>query len=258
MQHTQANASQRTSLEWLSSSDYATQQSDIIKRRQEGTGQWFLDAPEVVQWLKESKATLFCPGIPGAGKTMVAAIVVNQLLQSAVREEYGVAYIYCNYKSQANQDTASMLAALVKQLSQGRPSALSLVEKFHLEHASRGVRPSLENIFIVLRDVVMHLSYVYIVVDALDECQIKSRRQLVSKLLDLQKVADVRLMVTSRFVPDVEDAFRTALRLEVKAIDEDVKQFVVSQMRWLPNCIQRNSALQEMVQEKIVKATDGV
>jgi hypothetical protein len=63
VQREQISASQRIILEWISSSDYPAQQSDIIKRRQEGTGQWFLDAPEVAQWLSEAKTTLFCPGI---------------------------------------------------------------------------------------------------------------------------------------------------------------------------------------------------
>jgi hypothetical protein len=54
-------------------------------------------------------------------------------------------------------------------------------------------------------------------------------------------------MVTSRFVPDVEDAFRSALRLEVKASDEDVKQFVVSQIHRLPGFVQRSAPLQKLV-----------
>jgi Cdc6-like AAA superfamily ATPase len=120
VQHTQATASQCTILAWISSSNYPAQQSDIIQRRQEGTGQWFLDAPEVARWLKEAKTTLFCPGIPGAGKTMVAAIAVDQLLDSAQNGAYGVAYVYCNYKSQADQDIVSILAAILKQLNHAR------------------------------------------------------------------------------------------------------------------------------------------
>ena len=135
MQQVQVTASQRILLEWISSSDYPAQQSDIIKRRQEGTGQWFLDAPEVARWLDDAKTTLFCPGIPGAGKTMVAAIAVDQLLDSAKNGAYGVAYVYCNYKSQADQDIVSILAALLKQLVQSRPSTLGPVEQLHQKHA---------------------------------------------------------------------------------------------------------------------------
>ncbi|KAF2022679.1 hypothetical protein EK21DRAFT_105656 [Setomelanomma holmii] len=258
VQQVQVTATQRNLLEWISSSDYPAQQSDIIKRRQEGTGQWFLDAPEVARWLSEAKATLFCPGIPGAGKTMVAAIVIDHLLNSAQDSAFGVAYVYCNYKPQEDQDTASILTAILKQLGQGRPSALGPVERLHHEHASCGTRPSLDDTFSALQDVLAQYPYVHIVVDALDECQNETRRMLCTKLLDLQKGADVRLMVTSRFVPDVEDALKPALRLEVEASDEDVKQFVVGRMYQLPACIQRDVALQDLVQKQIVEAVDGM
>jgi Cdc6-like AAA superfamily ATPase len=258
VQHEQVAVSQRIFLDWISSSDYPSQQSDIIKRRQEGTGQWFLDAPEVARWLSEAKATLFCPGIPGAGKTMVAAIAINYLLDSAQNSSYGVAYVYCNYKSQAEQDTASILAAILKQLGQGRPSALGPVERLHKKHASRGTRPSLDDVFSALRDVVAQYPYVFIAIDALDELQRETRRQLLSKLHALQKEADVRLIVTSRFVPDVEDALRPAIRLEIRASNEDIKQFVVGRICWLPRCVQRNKALQDLVQERVVEAVDGM
>ncbi|KAH8728164.1 ankyrin repeat domain-containing protein [Phaeosphaeriaceae sp. PMI808] len=258
VQHGQATASQRMLLEWISSSDYPAQQSDMIKRRQEKTCQWFLDAPEVARWLNEVKTTLFCPGIPGAGKTMVAAVAVDHLLSSARNDTHGVAYVYCNYKSQADQDAASMLAAILKQLVQGRLSTLGSIEQLHQKHANRGTKPSLDGIYSVLRDVLAQYPYVYIVVDALDECQSEIRRQLLAKLFDLQKGADVRLMATSRFIPDVEDAFKQALRLEVQASGEDVKRFVAGQVYRLPVCIQRNAALQELVQEKIVEAVDGM
>jgi Cdc6-like AAA superfamily ATPase len=258
VQQVQVTAIQRILLEWISSSDYPAQQSDIIKCRQEGTGQWFLDEPKVARWLDDAKTTLFCPGIPGAGKTMVAAITVDQLLNSAQSSAYGVAYVYCNYKSQADQDTASILAAILKQLGQSRPSALGPVEILHQKHAGRGTKPSLDDIYSALRDVLTQYPYVHIIVDALDECQNETRRQLCTKLLDLQKGADMRLMVTSRFVPDVEDAFRLASRLEVEASDEDVKQFVISQIHRLPACVQRDVALQHLVQEKIVEAVDGM
>ncbi|KAH7411643.1 hypothetical protein DE146DRAFT_674164 [Phaeosphaeria sp. MPI-PUGE-AT-0046c] len=249
VQHVQVTATQRLLIEWISSSDYPAQQSDIIKRRQEGTGQWFLDAPEVAQWLDDARTTLFCPGIPGAGKTMVAAIAVDQLLESALNSAYGVAY-----------DIVGILAAILKQLVQSRPltSTLGPVEKLHQKHAGRGTKPSLDDIYSAIRDVLALYPYVYIVVDALDECQNETRRQLCTKLFDLQKESDMRLLVTSRFVPDVEHAFRLALRLEVKASDEDVKQFVVGQIHRLPGCVQRSATLQNLVQERVVEAVGGM
>lgn len=189
---------------------------------------------------------------------MVAASAIDHLLNSAQNSVYGVAYVYCNYKSQADQDTASILAAILKQLGQGRPSALGSVERLHHKHASRETRPSLDDLFSALRDVVAQYPYVFIVIDALDECRRETRCQLLSKLFALQKEADVRLTATSRFVPDVEDAFRLALRLEVEASNEDVRQFVAGQMHRLPRCVQRNANLQKLVQERVVEAVGGM
>ena len=99
-------------MEWLSPTDFPAQQHDIITRRQEGTGQWFK------RWLQGSDKTLFCPGIPGAGKTMMAAIAVNHLCRTAGCDDIGVAYLFYNYKAQADQSASGLLAALLKQLVQ--------------------------------------------------------------------------------------------------------------------------------------------
>ncbi|KAF2786670.1 hypothetical protein K505DRAFT_259399 [Melanomma pulvis-pyrius CBS 109.77] len=247
-------------MEWISTTDYPAQQSDIIKHRHEGTAQWFLDAPEVARWLSEPKSTLFCPGIPGAGKTIVAAVVIEHLLHSVQNSSYGVAYVYCNYQTQYQQDVLSMLAAILKQLVQGRTLSVKPVETLYQIHANKGTRLSLREIFDALQDVIIHYPFVYIVIDALDECRRGNgiRSEFLARLRDLQAVGDIRLMVTSRFIPDIEDEFDKALRLEVQASDEDVRCFVAGQIFQLPQCIQRDPALQDMVQEKIVQAADGM
>ncbi|RMZ68355.1 ankyrin [Pyrenophora seminiperda CCB06] len=253
-------AKHRRILEWISPLDYPAKQSDTIKRRQEGTGQWFLDAPQVARWLSEHQATLFCPGIPGAGKTMVAAIAIDHLLKSVQSSSHGVAYVYCDYKAREEQDTSRMLAAILKQLVQARLSLVNPVERLYTRHADRGTRPSSDEIFSALRDVLAHYSTVYIVVDALDECLDSNgtRRQFLAKLRDLQAGHDIRLMATSRFIPEIVDWFNEGLKLEVQASKEDVERFVAGQIWRLPKCIQRDPALQEFVQEKIVEAVDGM
>jgi hypothetical protein len=245
-------------MEWTSTTDYPAQQSYIIKRREQGTGQWFMDAPKVSRWLKELKATLICSGIPGAGKTIIAAIAVDHLLNSMQHSTHGVAYVYCNYKAQEEQDVCTMLTTIMKQLVLGRPLAIEHIDRLHQKHSDRGTKPSLDEITNALRDVLAHYRYVCVVVDALDECQNAIRRQFLAKLRDLQAGRDVRLMVTARFIPDIEDAFRAALKLEVRASREDVKRFIAGQTYQLPTCIQRSAALQDIVQEKILNAVDGM
>jgi Cdc6-like AAA superfamily ATPase len=245
-------------MHWISSSDYPAQQSDNMGRRQEGTGQWFLDAPEFARWKGQPSGTLFCPGIPGAGKTMLAAIAIDHLVQSTQSSSIGVAYVYCNYKSQPDQDASSMLAAIVKQLVQSRPMMAEPVIRLYKQHASRSTKPSHEEILNTFRQVVAKFATVFIVVDALDECQDNTRRLFLARLQELQAGQDIRFLATSRFIPEIEAAFRETEKLEVRANSEDVRRFVAGQMYRLPGFIQRDPSLQDMVEEKIVESAGGM
>ena len=135
---------------WLSPTDFLALQHDIITRRQEGTGQWFLDSPEFKKWLQGSDRTLFCPGIPGAGKTMMAAIAIDYLCRTTGRDDIRVAYLFCNYKAQADQSASSLLAALLKQLVQSRLDIAALVAYMYDHHLKRRSKPSLDDIFAAL------------------------------------------------------------------------------------------------------------
>jgi hypothetical protein len=191
---------------------------------------------------------------------MMAAVAIDHLLKSVQSSSVGVAYVYCNYKAQEEQDASSLLAAVIKQLVQARPSLAESVERLHKQHANRGTKPSLEEIVSTLREVAAKHSTVYIVVDALDECRDSdgTRRLFLARLRDLQAGRDIRLMATSRFIPEVEVEFKQAERLEVRASDADVRRFVAGQMYRLPKCIQRDPALQKLVEDKIPEQADGM
>jgi len=108
-----------TILKLITTIDYAPQQSDYIRRRQEGTGQWFLDSAEFQTWLDTGKQTLFCQGILGAGKTILTSIVVDDLstrFQGDLSTSF--AYMYYNFRRQDEQKVDNLLASLLKQLAE--------------------------------------------------------------------------------------------------------------------------------------------
>jgi hypothetical protein len=246
-------------LDWLSPTDFPAQQHDIISRRQKGTGQWLLDSPEYNGWLHGTDKTLFCPGIPGAGKTMMAAIAIDHL-GCLAWADVGLAYLFCNYKSQVNQSVHGLLSALLKQLVQSRIDIASPVTYLYNHHTKQKSRPSLDEIFTVLLTICSNHAGAYFVVDALDECsdQDGTRSQLLEKLRNLQAKTKVHLLFTSRFIPEIMEKFRSDPILEVRASEEDVKQFVAGQLPRLPKCIQRDVELMLTVQSKVVKAVDGM
>jgi hypothetical protein len=108
----------QTILNWLSPADYATQQSDFISRREPGTGQWLLDSTKFKHWVEADKQTLFCPGISGAGKTVITSIVVEELnLMYQIDARVGIAYIYRVFRRQLEQKAEDLLMNLLRQFS---------------------------------------------------------------------------------------------------------------------------------------------
>lgn len=116
---------------------------------------------------------------------MIAAITIDHLLNAVQHSKHGVAYMYCNYKTQEEQDVSSALAAILKQLVSGRPSAIEHIEYLHQRHTDRGTKPSVDEIASALRNVLAHYPYIHVVIDALDECQTATRHQLIGNLRDL-------------------------------------------------------------------------
>jgi hypothetical protein len=248
-----------TMMQWLSPTDFPAQQHDIISRRQEGTGQWLLDSLEFKGWLQGANSILFCFGMPGAGKTMMAAIAIDHLGRMA-QADVGLAYLFCNYKSQVGQIVGDLLSALLKQLVQSRPDIAAPVTCLYDHHSMRESRPSLDDIFEALLTICSNYARVHIVVDALDECadQDGTRSQLIQKLRELQARTNVRLLFTSRSIPEITEKFQSDPMLEVRASKEDVKRFVAGQIPRLPSCIRRDDKLISAVQSKIVEAVDGM
>jgi hypothetical protein len=248
---------------WISSTDFAAQQIDVLRRRQEGTGQWFLKAHVFLEWLDKSNAggTLFCPGIPGAGKTMMAAIASDYLVNKVRNSTTGVAWLYCSYKSRIEQTVDTLLASILKQLIQSEsPGIIDILMKLHQEYIVAGTRPTADELLKTLQAVLSKYSTVHIVVDALDECSAEdgTRRRLLAHLRALQGHTDLRLMVTARHIPDIIDEFTGASILEVRAHNEDVRRFLSGQIDRLPKCVQRDAELQQTIHEKIIEAIDGM
>jgi hypothetical protein len=190
---------------------------------------------------------------------MLTAITVDHLAQMQCSGNIGFAQIFCDYKSNVG-NVSHFLAALLKQLVQSQSALDEQISSLHERHTSHGTRPSLQEISTALKLVLKSFSAVYIVVDALDECPNKdgTRNQLLTILRNLQREADLRLMVTSRFIPDIEIKFKSTPTLEIRASSADIKQFIGGQMYRLPNCIQRDAQLQTTVENKIAEAVDGM
>ena len=244
-------------LNWLTPVDYATQQSDYIGRRQPGTGQWLLNSDEYKEWMKTPGKTLFCPGIPGAGKTILTAIVIDDIYSQFQSDtSVGIAYLYCDFRRQHEQSVETLLANLLKQLAQEQASIPDLVRTLYNQYRNQPKRPTLDEISSILRSVSILYSRIFIIVDALDECQVSTR--LISEIFDLQARVRANIFSTSRKIPGIVKRFRESILLEISARDEDVQTYLAGRMEQLPSFVLISPELQNEVKATISQAVHGM
>ncbi|EWZ30352.1 hypothetical protein FOZG_15843 [Fusarium oxysporum Fo47] len=243
-------------LDWLTLADYSLFQSDNIGRRQPGTGQWLLNSPQFCNWRDNPNQTLFCPGIPGAGKTILTSIIIDSLETLFLdNNSVGLAYVYCNFRRQDEQTARELLASVLKQLLQSLPTLPESIQSLH----RMGSRPSLDAISSTLLCVAKLFSRVFVVIDALDECRASdgSRARFLNEIFDLQSKCQINIFATSRPILDVISIFANRVSLEIRATDDDVRMFVRGHMPQLPEFFSQQG-LEEDVTSQIVRSVQGM
>jgi len=103
-------------------------------------------------------------------------------------------------------------------------------------------------------------SRVFIVVDALDECQVSDdcRARLLSEIFNLQAKTGANLFATSRYIQDIIETFKGCALLDIRARDGDVMRYLDGHMSQLQPCVMKNFDLREGIKTKITKSVDGM
>ncbi|KAF3209746.1 hypothetical protein TWF679_007284 [Orbilia oligospora] len=215
-------------LNWLTEIDYGPQQSDYRSRRQAGTGQWLLDSPEFQEWVAGDKQSLFCPGIPGAGKTIIASIVVDYLVSKVGNTKVGLAYIYYDMRQTKLQSANHILASLLKQLAESQSPLFPGIKDLYTYHHPKHTRPSFGELSKALRSITNTYSKVFIVIDALDESRTSDgfQRLILTEIFYLRNQHNANIFITSRNIPEITEMFKEGKSLEIRARDADIEKYI--------------------------------
>ena len=248
---------------WLCTVDYGAQQSDFINRREEGTGLWLLESNSFQNWVSGDERTLFCPGIPGAGKTIITSVVIDFLWNKFRADgNVGIAYLYCSYTRQQEQKLVDLMSCILLQLMRAQSDPPRHVLNMCLQHMQKGTRPSVVEIVEAIHSVVAQSSRTFMIVDALDECSNEGRVRdnLLDAIFRLQDQYSISFLATSRSLPGIVTKFqgKVCTSLEIRASDHDVRRYLERHITLLPTFVLRNGPLQESIQREIAQSVDGM
>ena len=185
--------------------------------------------------------------------------MVEYLKQTHDSETTRTLCIYCNHKEQSEQTPVNLIASLLKQLIQDGHRVHDSLNALYKRHGLRSTRPSLGEISELIRQEFGLYRQIFVVVDALDECQEYNgyRSRLIE---ELQRITGVNLMITSRPHLDIHDSFPDIMLLEVRASDEDLCAYINARMGRdkLSKNVKGHKDLQDDIRKTVVANASGM
>ncbi|SPO01936.1 uncharacterized protein DNG_04609 [Cephalotrichum gorgonifer] len=197
-----------------------------------GTGAWLTSSDTYQEWLTGTEhGLLWLRGIPGSGKSVIAANLVNEITKANPGSP--VLFFFFRQIIDANHEPAALLRDWMDQLLRYSPPLQEKLLKYVKQ--PRAINSlSLEDMWKDLRMAFAGLpGKVFCVGDALDEMD-SGHESFLQALgsLGQWRPETVKVLITSRPVPAVEVPLRNIpclrLRLEESLVDVDISTYVQS------------------------------
>ena len=193
-----------------------------------GTCTWILGHPRFASWATDSTTTLlWLTGHSGCGKTVLSTFLANYLEQVALEGgDAQVCIFACDDKVTRQKDAKSILQSFIYQMIRRHRSLVKYVKTvFEVQG------PNLARSFSSLWNIFLRVASdpksgtVYIIVDAIDECDEDSRQLLLESIKDLlygpelsgAHQSSIKFLLTSQ--PTTSNSFMTPFLDSCLAID---------------------------------------
>ncbi|KAJ7855182.1 hypothetical protein B0H14DRAFT_3449196 [Mycena olivaceomarginata] len=230
-------------------------QDDMQELQHEGTGGWFLDGDQFKGW-KEKPGSLWIRGDSGTGKSVLSSTVIRHLFNQR-QQGAAVTYFFFDFRDEKSQRVKIMLQSIILQLSVQSPNSYSALEREY-ESSQGQILPPYNNLLCILNDLLSDFTHIYIVLDALDECnEHDDLVQFITRLWDWT-TSPLHLLFASQPREIFTEAFKhvSLVTLTPDITHEDIQRFIDSELLPLSHLTRCMSA-NEIV-EKVVKKSNGM
>ena len=177
--------------------------------------------------------------LPSSSLVLEDILQKHRLQEHQLNGQEALAFFYCSRTTGESdrQEPKDILRCIVKQLSAplyGLPLKEPVVTKYEREKQNNALDAPLSLKYskdIILQLIRQDYSRVTIVIDALDECDSNKRAELfrfLQEILRQKQGAVVKILVSSRAEPDINDILGGSSSLYINAEDNaaDIRRFV--------------------------------
>ena len=216
-------------------------------------------------WLENPSSALWIYGIPGAGKTILSSLVVDEVLNRTRSNSVGTAYYYIRHNDRDSQKPSNLLGSLISQLARQNAVVLSEVANsfahFH-EAGSFTGSPEDDELVEHLLSISKHFADTFIMIDGLDECGPafdRDRKGLIDVMANLHRHegCSIRTLIFSRDERDIREGLETGdfRVVSIAATSADLRLYVSA---WIPSLKIRNENLKSEIVESLVDGANGM
>jgi Cdc6-like AAA superfamily ATPase len=238
-----------------------------LKQQQAGTGSWLLKSDQFFQWKTDLASFLWLYGIPGCGKTILSSTIL-QAIHESYKNDIGkvVAYFFFDFTDSKKQNSEIMVQSLISQLSQQCVKIPAPLETLFSACGKGGARPSYEAILRVLKEMILEFPQIYIILDALDECE--DRKELLDTLeyIHSWNIDKLHILVTSRKERDIEKSLESLIDpskmicLQTEVVDLDIQAYIRQRLsndkgleKW-----RKDDQIREEIEMVLMKGSHGM
>ncbi|KAK8064209.1 hypothetical protein PG996_008861 [Apiospora saccharicola] len=236
--------------------------------RHQGTGRWLVKLPEFQHWLAVPGSILWLKGIPGAGKTVLAGVVIEEALNKST-EVTPSAFFFCDYKNEDTHSPGTVLRALVYQLAIQKKEAYDLLEHHYETHHSTGMHktPSIQSLSDLLQEIAGLYTHVFLTVDGIDECGTQADEVLETLIAISDATENISMALLSRDEDNIRHQLHQhqldglCVPIEIAAHKDDISDYVQAQLEdkiEKRQLLLNNPKLKEEILETLVNGAKGM
>ncbi|PMD42182.1 hypothetical protein L207DRAFT_424605 [Hyaloscypha variabilis F] len=268
--HITLGKERRKVLAFFGKSDPTFSHEASLRLRHPLTGLWVSEGAIFKTWLYTRNSKLWLSGIPGAGKTVLAA----SLIEEAVNESSSaraVAYFYCDYKDVEKQFPVNIMGSLAVQLARQNEEAFILLQELYKTCSVEDQPPHpprLSSLEETLYQMTTCFEDVSIIIDGLDECgnNVSTLVESITSLVSPDE-SNTRLLVLSRDLYEIRGLLLSSQNfshLDIAAQSEDLKLYVAAEIdarlkRFGKNQLRiKSPELKAHILETLVDRADGM